>query len=297
VGVAARTDPGLAWLLGSSDPAVRFLARRDLLGEPGDQAEVLASPWVRALLRFEDVHPYRKWRGAHWRLVSLVELGLPAGQPAATAACERVLEWLVTAQRYYVQVAGRIRQHASIDGNAIAVACRLGLGAHPHVRRLRDGLLASQWPDGGWNCDPRPEAAHSSFHETLATLWGLAELGDPESRAAAARACELLLRHGVFRSLRTGRPVHPEWVRLHYPPYWHYDVLQALLVLGRAGALPDPRAAEALEVVSRARGPEGTWRPSGLRYWRASTEAVDWGGGGPHEMLTLNALRVLAAAS
>jgi len=297
VGVAAGIGAGLDWLLGSADPAVRFLARRDLLGEAADPAEVLESPRVQALLRFEDVNFYRKWRGDHWRLVSLVELGLPAGHERAVAACEGVLERLATDRRFIFERAGRIRQHAAVDGNAIAVACRLGLRSHPHVAKLRDQLLRSQWPDGGWNCDLRPEATHSSFHETLATLWGLAEIGDAPSAAAAKQAAHFLLRHRLFRSERTGRPIHPEFLRFHYPPYWHYDVLQALVVLQRAGALPDERAGDALELVRSARAPDGTLAPSGVRYWRAATEAVDWGAKGPNEMLTLNALRVLASGA
>ena len=44
------------------------------------------------------------------------------------------------------------------------------------------------------------------------------------------------------------------WLALHYPPYGHYDVLQALLVLSRLGKAGDPRAGEALELLMRRRG-------------------------------------------
>ena len=40
------------------------------------------------------VHPYRKWTGAHWRLVSLAELAIPPGEPRAVAAAGHVLAWL-----------------------------------------------------------------------------------------------------------------------------------------------------------------------------------------------------------
>ncbi len=39
-------------------------------------------------------HPYAKWGGAHWRLVSLVELGVPPGEPRCVAAAATVLAWL-----------------------------------------------------------------------------------------------------------------------------------------------------------------------------------------------------------
>jgi hypothetical protein len=106
----------------------------------------------------------------------------------------------------------------------------------------------------------------------------------------------------MFRSHRTGRVIHPEFLNLHYPPYWHYDVLFGLLVLARASGLEDPRAAEALDLIEAKRGSDGLWRASGRAYWRppgssrTQVEVVDWGRRGPSEMITLNALRVLRAA-
>ncbi|HEY3007605.1 MAG TPA: hypothetical protein VGJ63_06000 [Micromonosporaceae bacterium] len=74
------------WLLGCPEPAVVALARRDLLDEHGPTP--VDGPWVQALLAGpeSESHPYRKWTGAHWRLVSLAELGVPAGEPRAAAA-------------------------------------------------------------------------------------------------------------------------------------------------------------------------------------------------------------------
>jgi hypothetical protein len=108
--------------------------------------------------------------------------------------------------------------------------------------------------------------------------------------------------HRLFRSHRTGEIADPEWVQLHYPPYWHYDVLHGLLVLSRWGRVRDPRAADALDLLEAKRGADGRWRHGGRRYWRppgssgSNVEVVDWGGRGPNEMVTLNALRVLRAA-
>ena len=85
--------------------------------------------------------------------------------------------------------------------------------------------------------------------------------------------------------------------------HWHYEVLQALLVLSRLGKARDPRAAEALELLMRRRRADGRWQPDGS-WWRppgtrtgaGPVEVVDWGRSGPNELLTLNALRVLKAA-
>jgi len=172
----------------------------------------------------------------------------------------------------------------------------------PRVQRLARGLARWQWPDGGWNCDSSENARHSSFYESLATLWGLNEYlratNDDTVRATVHRAAELFLRHRLFRSCRGGAVIDPRWVKLHYPIYWHYDILQGLRVLDRVGKLGDPRTRKALDVVEGKRSKDGTWRSEG-RYWHlgkrcaANTEVVDWGLGGPNEMITLNALRIL----
>src|SRR5207248_5398900 len=41
------------------------------------RAVTTPDPRIEALFRDYPGHPYKKWQGAHWRLVSLVELALP----------------------------------------------------------------------------------------------------------------------------------------------------------------------------------------------------------------------------
>ena len=314
---ASRDDPAVQWLLATGDPSARYFALTDLLDQPPDAPEaraargdILAGPRARALLAGQGadggfgVGPYQKWTGAHWRLVSLVELGLPAGEPRACAAAEGVLEWLTgeAHRRSIRRIRGLTRRCASQEGNALAACSRLGLAGDPRVALLAQSLVEWQWPDGGWNCDKAEDARHSSFYESLAPLWGLIEYhratGEAACRQAAERAAEFFWQHRLFRSDRTGEIINPEWVRLHYPLYWHYDILQALVILSRLGPLADPRAQEALEIVRAKRRPDGCWRAQG-RFWRrggaggSQVEVVDWGGRGPNVMITLNALRVL----
>lgn len=305
----------IEWLLASSEPGIVFQVKRDLLGEqdPPEAKRVLEGPWVRTLLAGQQtdggfgVSVYGKWGGAHWRLVSLVELGVPAGEPSCVAAAETVLAWLTgTSHRMGVKVIdGLARRCASQEGNALAVCCRLGLADDPRVKLLAESLVEWQWPDGGWNCDPRATGRRSSFHESLAPMWGLHEYwaatGDGAAKEAAARTAELFLEHRLFRTGGNGEPIHPSFVALHYPPYWHYDILQALLVLSRMGLARDPRARDAVELVEARRLPDGRWRAGG-RWWKppgskgSNVEVVDWGRSGPNELVTLNALRVLEAA-
>lgn len=317
-------NTSLHWLLENGDPSVRYFTLMELLAKPPDSPDVRAAreaivtgPRVRKLLSGQrkdggfGVHPYQKWGGAHWRLVSLVELGAPGDDPRVAArlcaAAGQVLRWLTGAghRRQIKRINGLTRRCASQEGNALAVCCRLGLARDPRVRGLAESLLKWQWPDGGWNCDKNPEADHASFYESLAPLWGLIEYhhatGDDACRERAGRAAEFFLQHRLFRSDRTGAVINAEWLKLHYPLYWHYDILQALVILSRLGPLTDPRLSEALGLLASKRLPDGRWKPEGY-YWslsekrKSNVEAVDWGRAGPNEMLTLNALRVLKAA-
>ena len=240
------------------------------------------------------VHPYSKWTGAHWRLVSLIELGVPRTSLEANRAADQVLDWIAAPDDPIV-IAGRERRHASMAGNALAVCSRLGKHRDKRVRHLVEVLLRSQWPDGGWNCDQNPEATHSSFHESLAPIWGLVEYhretGDQRAWDAAQSAGDLLLRHEVFKSTRTGKPINPEWLHIHWPHYWHYDFFHGLRALSMLGKAKDPRAAAAMEHLESLRQPDGSWRASGRRYWRRETEAVDWGDA--HHVITAAAERIL----
>jgi hypothetical protein len=317
-------NTSLHWLLENGDPSVRYFTLMELLAKPPDSPDVRAAreaivtgPRVRKLLSGQrkdggfGVHPYQKWGGAHWRLVSLVELGAPGDDPRVAArlcaAAGQVLRWLTGAghRRQIKRINGLTRRCASQEGNALAVCSRLGLADDPRVRLLADSLLDWQWPDGGWNCNKDEDAHHSSFYESLAPLWGLIEYHrateEGAIRQGAERAAEFFLQHRLFRSDRTGQVINPEWLKLHYPLYWHYDILQALLILSRRGPLTDPRMQKALDVVASKRLSEGAWPVEG-NYWRppgtrgSNVEVVGWGRRGPNTMITLNALRVLKAA-
>lgn len=304
----------IAWLLESDEPGVRLRTRRDILGDGAAVEPTETSAKVDALLAGQQpdggfgVGPYKKYGGAHWRLISLVELEIPAEHPPAVAAANTVFDWL-TSERHIAGVEvidGLTRRCASQEGNALAVAVRLGLADDPRARRLAESLIGWQWPDGGWNCDRRASGRRSSFHETLPPAWGLhayaTATGKTEASVAAQRAAELLLSHRVFRRGGTGDPIHPSWMALHYPPYWHYDVLQALLILSRMGLAADSRCDDALDHLERRRLDDGRWKPGG--YWwhrpgsseQGNVEVVDWGRSAPNEMITLNALTALTAA-
>lgn len=167
------------------------------------------------------------------------------------------------------------------------------------------GLVAwfadHQLDDGGWNCEWEDGSTRSSFHSTLNALDGLLyrEEHGPEGvrmRHLRAPAEEYLLARRLRRRLSTGAVVAP-WVdELGYPFRWRYDVLRAADYFRRAAALdgraPDPRLAEAVEVLRAKQQPDGTWRQE-VHHTGREWFPVDVPPGEPSPWLTLYGARVL----
>lgn len=116
----------------------------------------------------------------------------------------------------------------------------------------------------------------------------------------ARGGAEFLLQHRVVFSHRTGQPAHPVMLKVHFPAYWHYDVLAGLRTLAASVGLADARAADALDLLEAKRGEDGAWRTEG-KWWKrpgskgSNVEVVDWGTAA-NELLTEQAEGVLWAA-
>ncbi len=319
-------DEVVGKLLTSEEPSIRFKTRTDVLGERADSdsnmrlgEEVRLSGRVKALLSERKggvipCHPYAKWFGAHWVLSALADLCYPPGDPALAPLREQVYEWLFSkahleySKRHevyagpVVSVKGLARAHASMEGNAVYYLHALGL-ADDRTTVLADRLAGWQWPDGGWNCDKRGGAHTSSFTESLLPLRGLAwqsriRGGHSDS---VRRAAEYFLRRRLFKRVHGGRVISPRFTKLHYPWYWHYDVLFGLVVMKEAGFIEDERCADALSLLESKRLQDG-WFPAEEAYSVKSRKAasrrslVGWGGVSkrrPNEFVTCEALRVM----
>lgn len=321
-------------LLASPEPSIRYQAHALALGEdpasPWMQAlqeEIRAAPRTRALLSIHGgdgpvgpgdrrPHPYAKWYGAHWTLARLADLGYPPGDATLLPFREQVLDWLLgNKHRSAIRALdGRVRRCASQEGNALFALLRLGL-ADERCDRLAADLVSWQWPDGGWNCDKNPAADTSSFMETLIPLRALAlharVTGSAESGAAARRAAEVFLTRRMFRRRADGSVIRQEFIKLHYPCYWHYDILFGLKVMAEAELIGDERCAEALDLLESKRLADGGFPAEG-KYWRPASleqlagprrpsgcELVEWGpvsARRSNPWVTVEALGVLRAA-
>jgi hypothetical protein len=326
-------------LLKSPEPSIRWKMLVHVLGEdPGAKSirslreEIRRSPRVRALLSRRDQlgrpgtrrQVYYKWQGLHWVLASLADLGYPEGDESLQPLRDRVLElWLgpgyfqefvarTEAEAYRGRgvplMRDRYRRCASQQGNALYSLVTLGI-ADDRAHSLAERLAHWQWPDGGWNCDRHPEAATSSFNETLLPMLGLTVYARKYRRSAAAKAAraaeDVFLRRRLFRRVSDGRIIAPDFVALHYPRYWHYDFLGGLKAMMQVERIRDPRCADALDLLEERRLPDGGW-PAEKRYYKVSPKTmtsnadyVNWGGTSRtrmNEWVTVDALAVLRAA-
>lgn len=309
-------------LLNSAEPSVRFKVMVNVLGSDPESAqlkrlrqEIKRAPRVKTLLSERDEegniphHPYAKWYGAHWVLADLADIGYPPGDESLVVLREQVYKWLFgeSHQRGIKTIAGRVRRCASQEGNAVYSLLTLGL-ADDRTDELAARLRRWQWPDGGWNCDKNPKAVNSSLMESLIPLRALALharlTGDEQSRAAAERAAEVFLRRRMYKRQADGSIIKNDFVRLHYPCYWHYDILFGLKVMAEAGFITDRRCQDALDLLESKRLPDGGF-PAEAKYYRvterrtAGRSLVDWDGTSKRRMnawVTADALHVLKAS-
>ncbi|MBK9334331.1 MAG: hypothetical protein IPM96_18455 [Ignavibacteria bacterium] len=333
-----NTDKVINVLLNSDEPSIRFKTRVNVLSEEIDspefkalQNEIKNSGHVKKILSFRDRdgritrgrNVYDKWKGSHWVLSSLADIGYPQQDRSLIPLKDQVLDfWL---KEYYFTdievikksdlnnktgvpvISGKHRRCASMQGNALFFLTKLGL-FDKRLDSLAERLLHWQWDDGGWNCDKNPEAKNSSYMESLLPLRGLSIYSkysdNKKIHTAVKKAAEIFLKRKLFRKVSDGSVMKDEFLSLHYPLYWHYDILGGLKAMAEAGFIKDRRCSEALDILESKALPTGGWAAE-KKYYTVSDEfimnadSVGWGETGKrkfNEWVTADALYVLKAA-
>jgi hypothetical protein len=312
--VATAEQAVIEWLL-DSEPALRWQVLRDLTGAPAaevaaERARIATSGAGARLLALQSADG--SWGGAAWNhgwdstmhvLWLLREMGLSPASEAARRALGRVREQVTwrgcgppeaDANTFF---AGETEP--CINAQVAAAGAYFGEDVHGLIGRL----LAEQLADGGWNCEAERGSTRSSFNTTICVLEALLEYevgsgGSATVQSARLAGQEYLLERHLLRRKSSGeriardRKSGADWARFAFPPWWHYDVLRGLDYLRRAGAAPDERLAEAIQLVQSKRDPLGRW-PLEVQYPGRMPVALDAGAGYPSRWNTLRALRVL----
>jgi hypothetical protein len=287
------TKPGksvIQWLL-DSDSSIRWQALRNLQHAPAaevaaERAKVATEGWGAALLAAQAEGG--TWPGGEARfpeytsmrtLLLLHDMGLdPASEQAKTAVARvrKNVQWLMNIPKEDLPKDEDIswwhkpffegEVEPCINGRVVTIGAYFGEDMQPLVERL----LGEQMADGGWNCDQEQGSTRGSFHTTIDVLEGLLEFeratgGSPAVEAARERGQEYLLERRLFKRLSTGEAIEhdrkdgPVWTQFSYPAGWRYDILRGLDYLRAAGAKPDPRMKEAIEIIASNRDVSGRW--------------------------------------
>ena len=276
------------WARGACFPGQGWMAPQPIAGDPNGQPWTATLPTLRLLREF----------------------GIDPTDPEVRAAVQGVAEhchWEYAGEPFFE---GEVEP--CINGGTVALGAYFAPGLVGGVSTV-DGivtrLLGEQLDDGGWNCEVENGSVRSSFHTTVCVLEGLAEyeraggsLAVTESRR---RGEDYLLSRKLFRRASTGEVVDPDFELFSFPTQWHYGVLRALdyfraashplgAAQGESSATgaPDPRLAEAVDLVRGKRQPDGRWLLENTHPGLIHFELED-GDGQPSRWNTLRALRVL----
>jgi len=306
------------WLL-DSDPALRWQVERDVVGAPpatweATRALVATEGFGAELLAHQD--PDGQWAGGAYfpkGYFNSPEQGEP-GQPwiATTWSLKTLRDWGLDAA-VLGDTAARLADNSTWEYddlpywggevdvciNSYTLATGAWLGAD--VSALAAWFPAHRLADGGWNCEAEEgNSVRSSFHSTLNALIGMLDYekrtGDSSVREARHHGEEYLLSRKLMYRATTGELVGGFATDFAYPIRHRYSALSALDYFREAalfdGTAPDPRLAEAVEVVRAARQADGTWLQGYVLPGRVWFE-VDVPSGEPSKWVTLSATRVL----
>jgi hypothetical protein len=302
------------WLL-DSDPALRWQVLRDLTEASADQVaaergRIPFEGWGAQLLALRDDDGQwaggacfpagfdgdfsngQPWTSTFPTLTLLRDLGVePDAEPIreTVALVRDNCRWEHAGQRFFD---GEVEP--CINGRTVALGAYFGVDFDGIV----DRLVSEQLADGGWNCAAEYGSVRSSFHSTICVLEGLLEHEQATGGSAASVAArrggeEYLLERQLMRRRSTGELVEPDWLGFSFPTWWHYDVLRGLDYFRSTGDAPDPRLAEAIELVRSKQQPDGTWLLDKTHPGAVHLTMED-GDGRPSRWNTLRARRVLA---
>jgi hypothetical protein len=304
----------LEWLLDPGEPIVRWWTLRDLLDRPADDPDVQAARSAiprsdAALAILEAQRPAGAWvserhlyspkhLATHWQLDLLADFGFTAADTPVRRACDLFFAWQLPSGAFGM-FKGSVAGEPCSTARTLCQFERFGLGAEEGVRRAWAWLEATQRPDGGWHCRHtpvrmRPETP-SCFLATVKVLQACAVRhggSDPMAGRAAAYLHDRLL------DPRMGRYASPvAWERLTYPDHW-YDAIGVLDLLCRFGyTADDERIAQAADLVSARRQPDGAWADNGPLAFRGDTLYPYGTPGEASKWVTFRALRALKRAT
>ncbi len=293
-------DRVMGWLLEPVEPAMVYLASKDLLARRPSadaieslRAKILRSGWAAAILARQregvwwgrkDTCYWPRTVGTYWCLAVLSDLGLTREDERISGAVEHMLRIHLAPDGSFSPFGPPKPGHFCSTGIMARTLLQLGYVDDSRTWRAIDWLVEAQLPEGGWDCRPPWESTLDAW-EAMAAFAAIPESRRTRAvRTAVARGAEFYLSRGLLHE----GAAYPRWSEFHYPWHYWYDVLVGLDFLTALGYAGDARMNEALAVLRSKRLPDGRWTLEGTNG-DLRVEAR----GRPSKMITFLAMRVL----
>ena len=306
------------WLLDPSQPAVRYLAIRDLQEGSRDASLeeaklVIASRgWVADILAEQKPGGYwvdkeklyrPKYISTNWMLLTLSDLGVTKDDPRVAEACSLWMDRFFKPDGgFNVDGASKKSEHC-LTGNTARALVKFGYVDEPRVRSAFEWLVRTQKDNGGWHCWGNSGTIDaweglSAFAVYPRQKW------TRSMKSAVERGCEFYLAREMCKQ---GARYDP-WFRFHFPYHYYYDLLVGLDFITSLGYGHDKRLGLAVSHLKKKMRKDGRWNLDAVhpdlknagkwpRWWDQykgrfrpfALEKV----GRPSKMITLRALTVL----
>jgi hypothetical protein len=328
----ATNQSTLNWLLENEDPGVRFLALRDLVKLPSEDADLLLSQRkayedgpIAHVLRHMNPEGYwskpgpgysPKYRSTVWALILLAQLGASMQQDQRIAlAVQYLMEHAYSEGGYFSHNGIASRTFDCLQGNLCWALSALGC-TDPRLGDAFEWMARSVTGEGvapntdkhaelrfyDFNCGPVFQCA---ANDGLPCAWGAAKVLLAFSSLYDDQRTNLInhaIQTGVdfifsVEPTKANWPFRKEisraWWKFGFPVYYVTDLLQIAEVMVSLGYGSDPRMQSLIELIQNKADHQGRWH---LEY---EVNAKTWGNygnkGEPNKWVTLRALRVLSA--
>jgi hypothetical protein len=266
-----------------------------------------------------------KYKASYWTIMILGQLGMDRRDRRVRRACEyifrfqheeggflsetektllREYNWLkkrgkvLPGFRRWLKTRVYETQLSCLTGNMAIALIRLGYEKGPRVKKALNWLTRVQNHDGGWLCPywrAHINDNHSCFLGTICSLDALSRVPKKNrTRAmedAVKKGAEFLLMHRLYKAdHHQYKVINKAWLDLRFP-WFFYNILRGLDVLGRLDCGRDERLVDARKILLEKRGRDGRWilENSPIGRMQAAIERV----GEPSKWITLIALRAL----
>jgi len=297
----------IEWLL-QGDVSIQYQVHRDLLDNDRTdlQNRIANEGWGKQFIskRHSNGHwgerfYQPKWTSTHYTLLDLRNLNLPPRNNTAQKTIELTLNSGKAADGG-IPLGPSTLQHTDVCVNGMF----LNYASYFKTEEERlcsivDSILNEVMPDGGFNCrTTRSGSTHSSLHTTISVLEGFHEFQKSgytyrmsDIQGAKESAEEFILLHHLFLSDRTGNIINKDFLKVHYPCRWRYDILRALDYFQSAGTNWDTKMQTAIDIVRNKKNKNGSWNLNAAHP--GQVHFIMEKAGQPSRWNTLRAMRVL----